>query len=158
MITTKHAFIYLLFITTIISTWGCTAGSQNRRVSMAKSDINTGYRTRTADEFGGSAVSTTAPSNHLDLTDHLRKLTGVKVTGSGATAKVSIRANDTTTFTLDTAPLFVINGSTVGNNYAGVYQMINVDNIKSITVLKDNSSTSIYGRAGVNGVILIKLK
>jgi len=52
-------------------------------------------------------------------------------------------------------PLYVIDGFPVGTS-AG--QNINPDNIESLTVLKDASSTAIYGARGSNGVILITTK
>ncbi|PHN01301.1 TonB-dependent receptor plug domain-containing protein [Flavilitoribacter nigricans] len=149
-------FIFLFIFAVLLG--NCSAGSKQVAYRADDQEIDTGYDTRSSDEFGGSAATVKNPGNHLDLTAHLRKVVGVNVTGSGSTAKISIRANQSTTFQLGTAPLFVVNGASLGHNYANVYQLVNVDNIKSITVLKDNSSTSIYGREGVNGVILIKLK
>ena len=36
-----------------------------------------------------------------------------------------------------------------------VFNALNIEDIESITVLKDASSTAIYGSRGANGVILI---
>jgi TonB-dependent SusC/RagA subfamily outer membrane receptor len=52
-------------------------------------------------------------------------------------------------------PLFVVDGFPVGTS-AG--QNIDPSNIESISVLKDASSTAIYGARGSNGVILITTK
>lgn len=49
-------------------------------------------------------------------------------------------------------PLFIIDG------VAGNYSDINPNDIKSIEVLKDASSTAIYGSAGANGVVIITTK
>ena len=40
----------------------------------------------------------------------------------------------------------------------GILSMINPNDIESITVLKDASSTSVYGNRGSNGVIVITTK
>jgi len=72
----------------------------------------------------------------------------VRVRGSG-----SIGAGDD--------PLYVIDGFPVTNNYsrsANPLSTLNPDDIESITVLKDASSTAIYGSRGSNGVILITTK
>ena len=53
------------------------------------------------------------------------------------------------------SPLYVIDGLPVGN-FAG--QSLNSNDIASITVLKDASSTALYGARGSNGVILITTK
>ncbi len=49
-------------------------------------------------------------------------------------------------------PLFIIDG------FIGSYDQVNPSDIESIDVLKDASSTAIYGSAGANGVIIITTK
>lgn len=51
-----------------------------------------------------------------------------------------------------TPPLFIIDGM------PGDYATLNPNDIESIEVLKDASSTAIYGSSGANGVILITTK
>ena len=51
-------------------------------------------------------------------------------------------------------PLIVVNGKIYKDSLA----TINVNNISSITVLKDGISTALYGEEGKNGVILITTK
>lgn len=58
-------------------------------------------------------------------------------------------------------PLFVIDGmpySKINNEDLNPLAFINPNDIESISVLKDASSTAIYGSRGSNGVILIKTK
>ena len=52
----------------------------------------------------------------------------------------------------DNSPLFIIDG------LPGSYDDISPNDIESIDVLKDASSTAIYGSAGANGVIIITTK
>lgn len=95
--------------------------------------------------------------NTIDLTDHLRKVSGVWVQGSGSEATIRIRGNAG----LQTSgePLYIVNGSQISSGYSTVYNMVgNVNDIKTIQVLKDPSETSFYGVRGSNGVIIIKLK
>ena len=49
-------------------------------------------------------------------------------------------------------PLFIIDG------IQGSYNQVNPADIESIEVLKDASSTAIYGSAGANGVVIITTK
>ena len=90
-----------------------------------------------------------APSN-LTLADMLRRASGV--TGNGNNVKVIVRgassfgAND---------PLYILNGVSVGNNYAMVANSINTNEITSIRVLK-GAEAAIYGTQGGNGAILIR--
>ncbi|WP_432708528.1 SusC/RagA family TonB-linked outer membrane protein [Pedobacter sp.] len=74
--------------------------------------------------------------------------TSIKIRGSG-----SIGAGDN--------PLFVVDGYPISNTSGQVSNPLNVINpndIESITILKDASSTAIYGSRGSNGVIVITTK
>lgn len=66
---------------------------------------------------------------------------------------VRIRIRGTNSVLGDNSPLFVIDGF-VGADF----DMLNPDDIKSMEILKDASSTAIYGSRGANGVILITTK
>lgn len=65
-----------------------------------------------------------------------------------------------------TSPLFVIDGfpvestrvSYAGGGFSEYVPNINVDDIESITVLKDAAATSIYGARAANGVVVITTK
>src|SRR5690606_20669315 len=57
--------------------------------------------------------------------------------------------------TQDTSPLYVIDGFATDNFDLG---SLNPEDIESINVLKDASSTAIYGSRGANGVIVIETK
>ena len=52
----------------------------------------------------------------------------------------------------DNTPLFIIDG------IPGSYSQVNPSDIETIDVLKDASSTAIYGSAGANGVVIITTK
>ena len=52
----------------------------------------------------------------------------------------------------DNTPLFIIDG------IPGSYNQINPSDIETVDVLKDASSTAIYGSAGANGVVIITTK
>lgn len=67
-------------------------------------------------------------------------------------AGVNIQLRGTRSFTASGNPLFIING------LPGDYATLNPYDIESIEVLKDASSTAVYGSAGSNGVIIITTK
>lgn len=69
-----------------------------------------------------------------------------------AGAGVNIQLRGTRSFTASGNPLFIING------LPGDYATLNPYDIESIEVLKDASSTAVYGSAGSNGVIIITTK
>lgn len=91
------------------------------------------------------------------------KVAGVQVTtgadpGGGAT--IRIRGGSSLSATND--PLIVIDGVPVANDdIAGARNVLNIVNpndVESITVLKDASATAIYGSRASNGVIMITTK
>jgi len=67
-------------------------------------------------------------------------------------ADLNIQMRGTRSFTASGTPLFIING------LPGDYATLNPYDIESIEVLKDASSTAVYGSAGSNGVIIITTK
>ena len=67
-------------------------------------------------------------------------------------AGVNIQLRGTRSFTASGTPLFIING------LPGDYATLNPYDIESIEILKDASSTAVYGSAGSNGVIIITTK
>ncbi len=70
-----------------------------------------------------------------------------------ATATMTIRG--TNSINSGTAPLYILDGVAISSSD---FNMINPADIESISVLKDASSTSIYGARAANGVIVITTK
>lgn len=83
------------------------------------------------------------------------KLAGVQVSTSegspDATVKIRVRGGGSITQSND--PLFIVDGFPVDD-----ISNIPATDIEDITVLKDASSTAIYGSRGANGVILVTTK
>ncbi|XOV94068.1 MAG: SusC/RagA family TonB-linked outer membrane protein [Bacteroidota bacterium] len=76
-------------------------------------------------------------------------------TDAGENVNLSIRGNITlSTDPEDSQPLIVVDGII----FRGSFQDINPDDVKSVDVLKDVSSTAIYGSLGANGVIMVTTK
>ncbi|RTQ48144.1 TonB-dependent receptor [Hymenobacter gummosus] len=83
------------------------------------------------------------------------RLPGVQVTGSGGPGAVPI-VNIRGIGTLGNAasgPLYVIDGLWTDN-----IRDLNPNDIESLTILKDASSTAVYGSRGANGVVQITTK
>ncbi|KAA6300253.1 MAG: TonB-dependent receptor SusC, partial [Candidatus Ordinivivax streblomastigis] len=84
------------------------------------------------------------------------KIAGVDITTStrpGELGSISIRGNRS--LTASNAPLYVVDGVVLS---AGGIENINPYDIESINILKDASSTAIYGSRGANGVVLVTTK
>lgn len=96
------------------------------------------------------------PEATVSFMDHLRKVPGVQVNGSGFNATVKIRG--TSSIMSSSEPLIVVNGAAASGGIKEVAQTIPVDQIKRIKVLKNASETGMYGSRGGNGVIEITLK
>ncbi len=67
-------------------------------------------------------------------------------------AGVDIQLRGTRSIYGENTPLFIIDG------IAGDYDLLNPADIESIDILKDASSTAIYGSAGANGVVIVTTK
>ena len=83
------------------------------------------------------------------------KLAGVQVTSTEGSpdAEMRIRVRGGGSITQDNSPLFIVDGFPVNN-----ISSIAPSDIQSIDVLKDASSTAIYGSRGANGVIIVTTK
>ncbi len=83
------------------------------------------------------------------------KLAGVQITAQDGRpgGEMSIRVRGGGSITQSNDPLFIVDGIAVSS-----IDDIPADNIESIDVLKDASSTAIYGARGANGVILVTTK
>ncbi|MCX2478211.1 TonB-dependent receptor [Pedobacter sp. MC2016-15] len=127
-----------------------------------------GYGSREKKDLTGSVATITAAQvKDLPVASIDQKLVGqmpgVRISqttgtpGGGTTVRVrgsgSIGAGDN--------PLYVIDGFAISNTTGQVYNPLNVlspDDIESVSVLKDASSTAIYGSRGSNGVVIITTK
>ena len=93
------------------------------------------------------------------------KISGVQITNGGGspTAGATIRIRGGASLNASNDPLIVIDGvpMEIGQGITGSgnpLSLINPNDIETMTVLKDASSTAIYGSRASNGVILITTK
>ncbi len=93
------------------------------------------------------------------------KIAGVQITNSGGSPNSSstIRVRGGASLNASNDPLIVLDGvpMEVGGSVAGssnFLSLINPNDIESMTILKDASSTAIYGSRASNGVIIITTK
>lgn len=83
------------------------------------------------------------------------RVAGVQVTNSGIPGgDVKIRVRGSGSINRSNEPLYVIDGIVRESGLTG----LNTEDIQSMQVLKDASSTAIYGSRGANGVVLITTK
>ena len=111
--------------------------------------VETGYGTSRRDDITGSIskVKMNDAQSYTNMYDYLRgRVPGVTVNGK----TIRIRSLDTPNGNAD--PLILVDGVPVDD-----LDGINPGDVQSVEVLKDSSS-SIYGIRGANGVILITMK
>ncbi|MGZ3848276.1 MAG: SusC/RagA family TonB-linked outer membrane protein [Flavisolibacter sp.] len=122
-----------------------------------------GYGSRKKSDLTGAVTSLSAKS----LKDRAAvnfgeaiagQMAGVQVqqiNGSPGGEGLSIRVRGTGSITQSNSPLYVVDGYPMED---GAFRLINPLDIESIQVLKDASSTAIYGSRGANGVVIITTK
>lgn len=144
-----------------------TVGSQRTINITLKEDTQAldevvviGYGTARKSDLTGSLSSVSSDSyEHQNVTRIDEALQGraaglqISNTVGAPGGDVRIRIRGANSVLGDNSPLFVIDGF-VGADF----NLLNPNDIKSIEVLKDASSTTIYGSRGANGVILVTTK
>ena len=82
------------------------------------------------------------------------KAAGVKITQATGSGLTNIRLRGIASVSGNNEPLTILDGIEV----EGALNKINVDDIASISVLRDASATALYGSRAVNGVIIMTSK
>jgi TonB-linked SusC/RagA family outer membrane protein len=132
--------------------------------SQSLSDvIVVGYGVQRKSDVTGSITSISAkqiedvPSSNL-VTALQGQGAGIDIQKGGGNSHPgsvpSITVRGTRSKNASNNPLFVVDGIP----YTGSLQDLNMDDVSSVEVLKDASSTAIYGSRGANGVILVTTK
>lgn len=119
-----------------------------------------GYGTVKRRDLTGSVSSVSAESlSAIPVSSAVEaisgKLAGVQVTTTEGSpdAEIMIRVRGGGSITGDNTPLYIVDGFPVSS-----INDISPSDIESIDVLKDASSTAIYGSRGANGVIIVTTK
>jgi len=122
--------------------------------------VVTGYQTISKERTAGSFAKVTTRQLETKRLSDLNTLLAGEVAGYNDGL---IRG--TTSMNGSTTPLYVIDGFPVENTqystYGGITESLpemNLEDIESITVLKDAAATSIYGARAANGVVVIVTK
>jgi TonB-linked SusC/RagA family outer membrane protein len=166
----------LLFSYIGYSTKEVTVGNQTTiNVALAEDSkllndvVIIGYGTVKKQDATGS-VSSIRPDafnkgSQINAQDALvGKIAGVNITpGSGAPGDGgTIRIRSGSSLSANNDPLIVIDGVPIDNSgiqgSSNILGIINPNDVESYTVLKDASSTAIYGSRASNGVIIITTK
>ena len=99
-----------------------------------------------------------ASSPSSNIGDALQgKVAGLQIfnTSGEPQSTVSIRLRGVSSLNLSNAPLYILDGVPVSSD---VFSSMNPQDIENISILKDASSTAIYGSRAANGVIVVTTK
>ena len=122
-----------------------------------------GYGTRKKSDLTGAVVSVTSQNLKDRAVANFGEaiagqLAGVQVqetNGSPGGEGLTVRVRGTGSITQSNDPLYVVDGYPMEG---GAFRLINPADIEAVQVLKDASSTAIYGSRGANGVVIITTK
>lgn len=127
-----------------------------------RDSVNVGYgmesrrdMTTAVSSMDGDVARRNSPTSVADMIDG--RFPGVEVRRL-ASGGVSIRIRGNRSLNSDQEPLYVIDGVPQRSVPGGALADLSPNDIKSIEVLRDAGSTSVYGSRGANGVILITTK
>ncbi|RMG24604.1 MAG: hypothetical protein D6730_12460 [Bacteroidetes bacterium] len=135
----------------------CSNTQKSTRSAQAEDpSVEVAYGKKKKSEVTEAVATVETKDPTISLANYLRRVPGVRVLGNGPDARIIVRGG--TSVNQSEAPLFVVDGAPVGNDFSQVYNMLDVNDIKRVTVLKDGSSTAMYGTRGNGGVILIHTK
>lgn len=144
-----------------ISASGTTNVTLAADVTALKDVVVVGYGTQKKTEVTSAITSVTADDfrqsgarNAMDLVQG--KVAGLQITrtsGSNPNNSPAIQLRSATSLTGNTGPLIVVDGIPGGN-----LDLLQQDDIESISVLKDGSAAAIYGTRANGGVVLITTK
>ena len=150
--------------------------SENMKVklesdSKALADVVViGYGTARKSDLTGSVATVKSKDFNKGLVSSPEQLINGKVSGvqimsnsGSASAGSTIRVRGGASLNASNDPLIVLDGvpleqGGISGNSSNFLSMINPSDIESMTVLKDASSTAIYGSRASNGVIIITTK
>lgn len=129
-----------------------------------------GYGTQRKSDLTGSVTNVSSKDFNMGLVSSPEQLINGKISGvqimsnSGSpTAGSTIRVRGGASLNASNDPLIVLDGvpleqGGISGNDGNFLSLINPNDIESMTILKDASSTAIYGSRASNGVIIITTK
>ena len=149
----KRILLSTLFVAAVFLAASC--GSTKDTVNTGSEQVDVGYGTTDKDQLTYAVSSLKMDENeagvYTNMYDYLRgKVPGVYVGPENSMSSISVRG--VSTVNGSTVPLVMLDGMEINDLDA-----VSPYDVYSVSVLKDSSS-SIYGVRGANGVILITTK
>ncbi|RYY00651.1 MAG: SusC/RagA family TonB-linked outer membrane protein, partial [Gammaproteobacteria bacterium] len=134
----------------------------NVSVQTMNDVVVTGYGTQKRKDLTGAVSSVNLENTPLAILPNVNLLDALKgsmpgfdigaVTAAGSNPSISIRGQNS--IRASNTPLVILDGAV----FLGSFNELNPADIATVDILKDASSTAIYGSLAANGVILITTK
>ena len=113
-------------------------------------------RTTNNEDSSQSESSESRVDPSISLLKQIRMLPGIYVESRGGDVNVYLRGQYS--FNSETRVLFVVNNIPIGRDFSSLDSMVNVEDIKSIKVMRAIESAQLYGLRGSSGAIVIETK
>lgn len=155
-------FSYVGYVTQEVNVSGKTTLNVSLQPSLESLDevVVIGYGTTKKSDLTGSVVTIGGDDLKKQSISNVAealtgRLAGVQVTSSEGSpdSEIKIRVRGGGSLTQDASPLIIVDGFPVNS-----MSDVSPADIENISVLKDASSTAIYGSRGANGVVIITTK
>lgn len=111
--------------------------------------------TKTPEQNDANTVQVGA-ANSIQLVDYLRRIPGLQIHQRGNEINVTVRGVNSLTGNQN--PLFVVNRNPVGNSYDEAVMAVDVNDIRTVNVIKGPEGQQMYGTRAANGVVQILTK
>lgn len=121
--------------------------------AVKKSSVTAAISSVKGEDLEDRAVSNVASALQGELAGvEVRNTTGAP----GGSVEISVRGATSVNDEMAATPLYVVDGVPMDEEFD--LSELNMDDIQSIEVLKDASSSAIYGSRGANGVVIVTMK
>lgn len=122
-----------------------------QRMDEVEVMISTGYQTVSRERATGSYSTISAQKLENKLKPDLKAALEGQAAGMVLTKEGNFEVRGISSISGEKTPLIVVDGYPI----TGGLETINIDNVETVTVLKDAVAASIYGSRSSNGVIVI---
>lgn len=148
----------VLFFAIVLT--GCYQSGATQQDDTEKEEVSIGYGTQPKENTTGSQSSADVDDEKRPIArveEMLEGVPGVRVlrTPGGG---IRVRIRGATSIHGSNEPLYVVDGMPIEVGTGEGLSWLNPSDVASIEVLKDASSTAIYGSRGANGVVIINTK
>ncbi|HEU4610122.1 MAG TPA: SusC/RagA family TonB-linked outer membrane protein, partial [Chitinophagaceae bacterium] len=160
----KLSVEHIGYATQVVPVTGAVQITVSLKVSVdAMNDVVVvGYGTQKKKDLTGAIASVKLDNSPLENLPNVNLLDALKgsmpgfdvgaVTAAGSNPSISIRGQNS--ISASNTPLIILDGAV----FLGSFNELNPADIASVDVLKDASSTAIYGSLAANGVVLVTTK